>query len=179
MYGVVREYEEHQLWAGDGRCQFCNANTSFSLAKLINRIDIMIIPFLWIRKGLFVKCDTCGASQKVNGKQYNEMLKRQMMLLEQGSFTRERAAMDCSSTSVISSVFKTIFSALLAVISVFVISMSAANIFGYRIKAEDLIVFFVVLAIFGSMCIPFVISVKNLLFKLKKKSVYKRLYAMK
>ena len=149
IYGAKPKYKE-DLWAGKSVCPNCGKECDFHLGKLLIYITFFFIPTIPIVAKRLLTCDGCNHQTVLTGKQYKNARKNQLKLLNNNEFPKDIIKYDFHprELDIGMQIIKLIFSAIIA--------------------------FMGCLAIFP--IIPFIISLKNLIFKLKCKKLYDSLY---
>ena len=71
------------LWAGQGECPHCQAQTNLHFKRVVTRIRVFFIPILSFTTGRMLVYEDCDHYQNMKRKEYNAALKEQMTHMEQ------------------------------------------------------------------------------------------------
>lgn len=163
-----------EIYGGQITCCKCGQVCNHHLSKLLLRITIFFIPILSVTSNRYLVCDTCMSETEIVKKEYKELKKRQLQLLNRGEIPEEIIKTDfCpKNLKLYQKIFKLILSGILAVVMIFGGIGMAMEV---TEKGDILGALFGFLYMGGFFSIPFILSLKNLKLALKKKKVYKNL----
>ena len=102
MYILVgtKAKEKKELWAGNSVCPYCGQQSDYFIHRIITQISVYFIPCLSITSGRILRCESCGYTKELKSKEYKAMQKKQLEMLENGTYPREKVSSDCSPKSI-------------------------------------------------------------------------------
>lgn len=177
MYVLVgtRSKVKKDFWAGRTKCPRCGQVCNFHLTKVIVRILVFFIPIISITNKRYLVCDSCEWAKELSRKEYKEIRKKQMRLLDSGGIPDDIIKTDFNPPNIKFGwrIIKLIASGMWEIFTLlWVIAMTI------DVLAEGEIVLSVLLGLIflgGLYSIPFVICVKHLIPELKMRRIYNSL----
>ena len=173
MYIMIshRKKDHRELWAGETVCPICGKQSDFYTHREVTTSSIFfIIPVISFTSGRAIVCENCGHAKSIKGKEYKELEKKQISMLEERTYPRDRVQIDCSpqKTRLGLAIFKLIILALFAFI--FLTPTLGVAFSNTSLNSSALIMFlpFSILC-----CLPFYFSLRRFLVLLKMNNAYK------
>ena len=173
---IIRTLVIKDLWAGVFQCSACECGRHFHLTRFKTVLYFLFIPLFSFSGKRMLVCSSCGAYIELSRKEYKAKLAEQKEKLEKAQIPPEVVLNDFSPREmgmgrhIVSLVF-TGFLMLLMVVAM--LSMMVEILCGDI--AQDLFtIAFGASAMIGFSA-PFVICLKNYMFKKKKKALYDKI----
>ena len=175
LYGTNQKVVK-DVWVGRTVCSKCGNVADFHLHRVVEFLTIFFVPVISCTNKRLLVCDSCQCYRELNKKEYAEIKAKQTALYEQDALPPEVVKADCnpSALKLWVNIVKLVVSAVPGAFGAF---MTLYVLFAGMSGEIEIGLGLITLPIYILLMLPFYLSLKHFMEKLKLKKAYDRCVA--